>query len=146
MNVLEFAKKMEKDGELLYRKLEAECPDLTVAGILSKLADDEANHYIVLEDMQKGAPPVVAESRVPENVKNVIEQVNWSFSGDIVEADAFSIALDVEKKSEAFYREIAQKAKTETEKEFFLKIAGQEKDHYATVEAILNAFLNEICL
>lgn len=143
MDVFEFAKKLEKDGENLYRKMAVACPEIDVTEILMQLAEDELNHFRVFEEMQKNMEPVVARSNVLDTTKNVVEQFDGPYTQEPVETDIYKMALAIEKRSEAFYRDKARIVKTKAEKDIFLKIARQEHDHYLTVNALLKVFMKE---
>jgi rubrerythrin len=140
MNIFEFAKKMEKDGEAFYRDLASNSTTKGLAGILGSLADAEARHYKVLVEMEKKQGPELSDSQILANAKNVFSGMkmdafdpNFSFP----QIDAYKKALDIEKKSEDFYREKAGEAENGQYRLLFLRIAEEEKQHYFLVDNII---------
>jgi len=131
--VLEFAMQTEKDGEQYYRDLGAKCDDQGLATILRLLADAEVSHYKVLKDMAEGLPPILPDTTLVSDIKNVFVQMKEEgkpFNFDISHVDMYKKAQDHEKKSEEFYRQRAEAAEDVAEKEILMRLAAEERQHY----------------
>jgi rubrerythrin len=132
MKLFDFAMQMEKDGEAYYRELAAKCNIAGLKKILNMLAGDEVGHYNVLKKLKEGAPADILESEVLENARNVfveIKETEKSFNLAGSEIELYQKAIEIEKKSEDFYREKAAEVDAQAVKDILLKLAGDEKKH-----------------
>jgi rubrerythrin len=132
MKLFDFAMQMEKDGEAYYRELAAKCNIAGLKKILNMLAGDEVGHYNVLKKLKEGAPADILESEVLENARNVfveIKETEKSFNLAGSEIELYQKAIEIEKKSEDFYREKADEVDAQAVKDILLKLAGDEKKH-----------------
>ena len=140
MNIFEFAKKMEKDGEAYYSRLAGYADSNGLRNILEMLSDAERKHYNVLLEMEKGASPVVQETNILDNAKNVFESMDRNFFGPdtpLPQIEAYKKALSIEKVSREFYEQKAGEAGDQSPKAVFLKIAEEEKQHFFLMEEML---------
>jgi rubrerythrin len=140
MNIFEYVQQMEKDGEAFYRDIADHTADKGLKTILIGLAEDEVKHYNIFKELEKKASPEYTATPILTNAKNVFTEMRTnkedaSFPGDHV--DAYRKALDVELKSEAFYKEKAEEVEEAYAKELFLKIAAEEKKHAHLLEHII---------
>jgi rubrerythrin len=139
MDIYEFAMQMERDGEKLYRELASQSREQGIARILSMLADDEAKHYSIVNQMRQAAQPQqMARTEVLTNAKNVFAEMqgkSFDLKGTAVEL--YRQAQDIELRSEEFYRGKAQEVSRPAHKELFLKIAEEEKRHYTLLDYII---------
>jgi rubrerythrin len=132
MKLFDFAMQMEKDGEAYYHELAAKCKIHGLKKILNMLADDEVGHYNTLKKLKEGAAAEILESEVLQNAKNVFEEIKeteTSFDLTGSEIELYQKAIEIEKKSEDFYREKANEVDRQEVKDILLKIAGDEKKH-----------------
>jgi rubrerythrin len=136
MDLFEFAKKMEKDGEKFYRNLAQTAVETGLKRILNMLADAEVRHYNALAEMEGFQEPGLKDSRILTDVKNVFSGMklaafdpNFAFP----QIDIYRQALDIEEKSRKFYEQKAGEMKEEQPRSLFLKIAEEEKQHYFLV-------------
>ncbi|HXX58133.1 MAG TPA: ferritin family protein [Thermodesulfovibrionales bacterium] len=141
MDIYEFALKMEKDGENYYRELAVGANNKGLRNILTMLADAEVIHYNLFKKMKDREKVEPADSAILDDTKNVFMKMKEEkdVTGlNIQQTELYEKALEIEKKSEDFYRAKAAETKDEIQKKVFMKIAGQEKIHYFIVERILD--------
>jgi len=139
MDIFDFAMQMEKEGEALYRRLADACGDRGLAGILATLADEEAAHQRVIAEMRHGAPTVAPTTvlRDAANVFRRMKQSGQAFRLDVRQVDMYRKALDIENRSEAFYREKAEQVAQETQRDVFLRLAAEERKHAVLMDNIV---------
>ena len=132
MNIFDYAMQMEQDGEAYYRELANKCQLQGLKKILNMLADDEVGHYNTFKKLKEGADAEVSASGVLGNAKNVFQEIKDTETGfdfDVSEIDLYNKAIEIEKKSEDFYREKANEVEQPGIKDILLKIAEDEKKH-----------------
>jgi len=138
MDIFEFAKQMEKDGEDYYRELAENAENHGLKHILTMLADDEIKHYNILSAMARKEKPEMTETAVLKSAKNVFAGMKGKnidpHTNQIV---MYKKAQELEKKSQGFYEEKAGEVDDPHHKELFLKIAGEEKRHYFLLENLI---------
>ncbi len=140
MDIFEFAMQMEKDGEAYYRELAAKAGNKGLSNILTMLADEEVKHYNIFQKM-KESKVEVPDSDLLGNVKNIFIQMKErgdTFLFEAEQTDYYRKALDLEKKSENFYRDKANETTDTHQKAIFNKIANEENHHFRIVENIID--------
>ncbi|MBZ0263094.1 ferritin family protein [bacterium] len=139
MEALDFAMKMEKDGEAYYRDLATKCGSKGLANILSRLADEEVKHYNIFKRWKEGKAEYTPSNLFAE-VKNVFEEMaekGESFDFDESHEAYYRKAQELEKGSEDLYREKSEEVEDEKEKGILLHIADEEHRHYILLENII---------
>ena len=133
MEIFDYAMQMEKDGETYYRELAEKCKVQGLKSILNMLADDEVGHYNTLKILKEGTNTRISSTQVLREAKNLFQEIknaenelNFEFS----EIELYQKAIEIEKKSEAFYREKANEIEQQEIKEILLSIAEDEKKHW----------------
>ncbi len=140
MNEFDFAIKMEQDAEKLYRDLAKKASTPGVKQIFTMLADDEAMHERALEILKrKNGGKDLNDNFIPE-VTTVFEKMRdhineIELSKD--QLDDYRIALNIEKKGYAYYKEQFEKSDSPEAKHLFKSLANQEKYHIRTVENLV---------
>jgi rubrerythrin len=139
VNVFDFAMQMEKDGEAYYRELAAKCSVEGIKNILNLLADDEVGHYNIFKKLKEETPADIAGTAILTNAKNIFAQMKEKdkekeFKFDVSEIELYQKAIEVERKSEEFYKEKANEMDNPNAKEIFLKIAEDERRHQFLLE------------
>jgi rubrerythrin len=139
MNIYDFAKQMERDGEEYYRSLADKTNNKGLKNILNMLADDEIKHYNILSAMARKEDPEMIETEVLVAAKNIFSEMK----GTILDSDISQIALyqkaqDLEKKSQEFYETKASESDDPHHKALFLKIADEEKRHFFLLENLIS--------
>jgi len=141
MNIYKYAMKMEKDSENYYRKLANKTGDIGLQSILKILAIDEVKHYHIIEQMMKtDVSAELAETDILENAKNIFIKIkgkNLVFDFDLPQINFYRKAQEMEEKSYKFYMEVSDKAKIESQRKIFLKLAGEEKKHMFLLENLV---------
>jgi len=143
MNIFEFAMKMEEDGRAYYLEI-AEKTDLPeLKKVLTELADDELKHYKIFRALNEKQLPEYSEAEkttILSTTKNVFEALKsegkeFVFGGEV--RTVWEQALDVEIKSEKFYREKADELDNPEEKKLLNSIADEEKRHQTVIEHVM---------
>lgn len=140
MDIFEYAMQMEKDGEVYYRENIEKCNHSGLKHIFKMLADDEVKHYELLKKMKDNIDSEYWVTDILKNAKNIfIELQNQNISLSEVESEKtlYQKAMEIEKKSEDFYRDKAKEVKEEKLKKLLLDIAEEEKRHYFLLDNML---------
>jgi rubrerythrin len=142
MNIFEFAKKMESDGEGYYRELAGRVGNEGLRNILNMLADDEVKHIRIVESMARAEKAEMTETTVLDDAKNVFEKMKGRpFDTNIGQVDLYQKARDLERQSVEFYTAKSAEVDSAHHRELFQKIAEEERKHYFLLENIMN-FVN----
>lgn len=141
MDIFKFVQQMEKDGEAFYRELAEKTVDKGLKTILLGMAEDEVKHFKIFKELEKKANPEYKETQILADAKNVFQEMSENkedrgFLGEHV--DAYEKALEVEKKSNAFYREKAEEVDNPVAKELLIKVAEEERKHAHLLENIID--------
>lgn len=144
MNAFEYAMKMEIDGKKYYEEQAAALGDSVLKNIYIELASDEQRHYETFKAMHEGADADINaafQSNVLSTARNIFQNLKdgkknlESFPTGVKEA--WEKARAIEDKAEKFYREQAGKAEGENEKAMWLKIAGEEHNHWVALDNVI---------
>jgi len=140
MNMFDFAIKMERDAEILYRDLAGKAATPGVKQIFTMLAEDEKKHESALELLKKERGGADLDNNfisdvttVFENMKNHISDIKLSIN----QLDDYRIALDIEKRGFAYYKEQFEKSDSDESKHLFKCLSEQELYHIKTVENLV---------
>ena len=139
MNIFEFAKEKEKFSEQYYHELAEKTTNKGLSHICTMLAEQEANHLKIIQEMQNKNAEIPAETDVLKNAKEVFESMRKSaekFDFKISELEMYQKARDIEQESKEFYLEKAEEVEDERQKEIFYKLAAEEEKHYSIIENI----------
>ena len=138
MNPYDTAMQIEKEGEALYADFAKRSPSKGLAIIFMRLAEDELRHYEVFEKMKKNRQPVIVKSALPDDAETVFSELKKeTFDFSLSQPDLYRKALEAEKKSIQFYTQYAKAARSEEERDVFLSIIREERQHAAIVENII---------
>lgn len=141
MNIYEYAMQLELDGERYYRDLAEKMDEAGLKNIFVMLAEEEVKHFIIFEKMNKQQS--FAAQHPTNLIKNTIssfhkmreENPNFYFSQQYI--DSFKSALRTEQNSYQFYLEKGNMLEEGEQKEAFLRIAEEEKDHMILLQNLL---------
>ncbi|MBU0615021.1 MAG: ferritin family protein [Nanoarchaeota archaeon] len=131
-DIFEYAKKMELDGIEMYTKQAAKTKLPGIKKVLMVLIEEEQKHYEIFDAMQKNGEFNVTKIFSLDNVKNVFQQMKDSGEGFDASGDEIAFykkALEIEQKSEAFYRAQAMNQVDPAKKEALNSIADEEHRH-----------------
>jgi len=141
MNIYQYAMKLEKDSENYYTGLMSKTDDVGLQTILKMLADEEAKHFSIVEQMEKSDTcPELAETNILKNAKNIFVQIkgkNLEYNFDLAQADFYRKAQEFEEKSHQHYLEMSDKVEDEAQKNLLLKLAEEEKKHMFLLENLV---------
>ena len=144
MNALDFALKMELDGENYYKELSEKNKDNSLHVVFDVLAEEEEYHYkIIKERISKSVGHLkrnkaLGESRnVFDNSSKVISEIKATPD----QMDAYVLALGFEKKSIEQYEKLLTEATNEHDKKFFEVLAKEEQSHYNIIEDMISMLI-----
>lgn len=139
MDIFKFAMEKEKYAEFYYRDLADRTGSDGLKRILTMLADEEAKHYRVVEQMKGRTPDQVTDTSVLANASKIFEKMRdgaEKFQFDISEADLYRKACDIEKESRKYYLQKAEEVTDAGHKDIFKRLAEEENKHLLLVERI----------
>jgi rubrerythrin len=141
MDILEFAKKLEREGEAYYSHLAKTTPIKALAGIFTLLSHEEHYHYTIFESWKKeipNAPPI--ESGILGKAKEVFAQLAKSET-PLAEVSggpqAYAKALELEQKSIAYYSDAQTKTDMPEHRTLFKFLIKEEKKHAVLMENLI---------
>ena len=141
MNIYKYALQLEKDSENYYNKLISKTDDVGLKTILKMLADEEAKHFSIVEQMMKtNTYPEYVETNILKNAKNIFMKIKGKkleFSFDLTQADFYRKAQEIEEKSHQHYLEMSGKVEDKAQKNLLLKLAEEEKKHMFLLENLV---------
>ncbi|MDD3343980.1 MAG: ferritin family protein [Sulfurospirillaceae bacterium] len=141
MNVYEYAMKVEKEGEAYYRDLASKTNDIGLKSILTMLADEEVKHYIVFDKMNKNQTiPSQKGADIFANAKTIFQKMkdeNQTSTFNDDQVSFYRAALQSEENSYKFYTEKALMLEDASQREAFLRIAEEERQHMVLLENLV---------
>ncbi|MHC4644535.1 MAG: ferritin-like domain-containing protein [Planctomycetota bacterium] len=140
MNIFEFAMEKEKLSERYYRELAANTNQKGLQSIFNMLADEEAHHHRVVQQMENEAPESVSETNVLSEAWQVFEKMREGarkIDFDASQIEVYTKAQDIEQESRQFYLQKAGDVEDQAQAEIFKKLADEEKKHYFLLENII---------
>jgi rubrerythrin len=141
MDIYQFAKQMELEGEQFYRKLALQTENPGLKNILLILADDEENHYQLIEKLQTDSEPTVLDTQSLANIKSFffeIKEAGADFGLEITQKAVYQQALENEEQSLNFYLDQAKAASSNVVRDLFLKLCDEERQHYLVLEEVID--------
>lgn len=139
MNALEFAIKMELDGERYYREQAVINQGNSLRTIFLMLADDEKMHAQILEKKTKNLNYTLEPNETLATAKNVFsdkDRIKNEIKEIPSQIDVYRAALDNEKESILLYQKCSSEAADGETKALFDYLILQEKEHYAILEQL----------
>lgn len=139
MNDLNFAIKMENDGEKYYREQAEINKNNALYTVCLKMAEDEKMHAKTIMDQMNQMPLKLAPMDTLENAKNVFEglgDIKIQGIATLNQFDFYRKAVDIEQKSIALYTEYLAKAEDDKERELFEFLLNQEKQHFTVLDEL----------
>lgn len=137
MTNLEYAIKMELDGEQYYLRQAELNDDQGVKVVCNLLAEDERRHAQVLRDKSNQLAYQLEDSNILANTKNV-----FADRGDIIIADKakqldfYREAVKLEEESIKLYKELLEKAEDDEDKDIFKFLIEQEENHLQILDSL----------
>ena len=140
MDIFEFAMEKEKLSENYYRQLAGRTGQKGLQSIFNMLADEEAHHYRVVEQMRTRVPDKVCNTNVLSEARQVFVRMREGankFDFDASQIEIYKKAQDIEKESRQFYLQKAEEVEDNRQKAVFRELADEEKKHYFLLENII---------
>lgn len=145
MNTLDYAIKMEYDGEKYYREQAELNKNSGLHVVCNLLADEEKGHAHILENKKNQSAYKLPDSDFLAKAKNIFTGAQ----GIAVEGtqypsqlDFYRIVCDMEQKSIDLYQEFLAGAKNDEEKELYEYLMHQEKQHLEAFEEMSRLLQN----
>ena len=140
MKVFEFAKQMELEGINYYQQQAEKTTKPGFKNILLLLIHEEKKHYMFFEELENNPENAKLEVLALDKAENIFRQLRkdkegFDFSDE--EVEVYRKALEIEKRSEKFYRELAEKQKDPKKKQQLLQVAEEEKKHVIMVDGLV---------
>lgn len=145
MDILEYARDIETQGEQLYREMAAESSIAEISSIFGFLAREERHHYELLEAMSRHTtlPPIKKSSILSDSkagFKKLTTQFNAPGTMKINREYALDTALEFENKSVSLYEKaIAESAGDPGSRNICLVLntmVEQEKNHVRLIDSL----------
>jgi len=139
MNILEFAIKMEREGEAFYLEQAALFPEGELGPVARFLAGEERRHAEILQSRMKELPYNLEDVQVPDGIQGVFarepeEMGNW---GALSAQTAFyRLGAQKEDESIRLYEELREQRETEEDKTLFSYLVRQERQHLELLEQL----------
>lgn len=144
MDTLDYAIKMEYDGEKYYREQAKINKDNGLSVVCNLLAEEENKHARILENKQKNLDYNLHESDFLTNAKNVytgskgieVEESNYPS-----QLDFYRIVCKIEQESIDLYQKFLSDA-TEEDRKLYEYLINQEKQHLEAFEEMSRLLQN----
>ena len=143
MDIFEYAMQMEKDGENFYRRIASQTNSAAIKAVMNMLADEEVKHYRAIEQIAKDRYEM-AETDILNDAKNVFIQMKdkkEEFTSNQEQVELYRKAQEIEKQSQQFYTEQANRMDKEELRKLFEQLAKEEEKHYFLLENIIDFVL-----
>ena len=140
MNLLEYAIKMENDGEAFYREQAMLNRGNGLFVVCEMLANDEMNHARVLKNRFEEKPYVLQEIDTLKSVRNVFADFvkNRDEMKEVEgQLDFYRMALKREQESIDLYSDLLSKSDDVKDRGLFEYLIRQEEDHYVALEELV---------
>lgn len=142
MDVLNIAMQMETEGCEFYTRLANRPDQKHLKGIFVFLADEEIKHkqiFLAMSENQEELP--AGDSEILTYARKVFESMAGDFSfPDVLEdsENAYSKALEMEKKSIAFYTDLLDKDDVDERGSAIRRIIAEEQSHVRLLENLMD--------
>ncbi|WP_296557840.1 ferritin family protein [uncultured Acetobacterium sp.] len=140
MNTVEFAIKMELDGEKYYREQAEHNKDNPLNAVFLLLADDEKDHAALLKNELEKISYELADNQTLANTDNVFKDrgvFKNEFEKIPNQLDAYRMALQMEKDSIELYQKFFKEASEEQTKQLFGYLVKQEENHFKIFDNLI---------
>lgn len=135
MELFDVAKQMELEGKQLYEEQAKNTAEEGLKNILLMLARQEQEHYEIFDALQKKMPVKIKKESF-KGISKVFSNLKKDLPKDHVEF--YKKILEIEKKSQEFYEEIAKKQEKQEDKEIILRVANEEHKHWVIIKNIID--------
>ncbi len=139
LQAINTAIEMESDGKECYLAASKESTNEAGRKLLQSLAEEEDSHRRKFEELYNSMlqgrrwPSIKLQPGKGRDIRNNLIKtctiLGVNVSGTSSELDAVQVAIDKEKKSYDFYENQARIAAYDIEREFYTKLAKEEREH-----------------
>ena len=141
VEALTIARKLEREGINFYKEFLETVADPKVKEVLVYLLDEEMEHLKLFENMLEREDPESLNDD-GEGVLDILDGGVFALpKSEALATDlnkAIQLGINVEKRSLAFYLEIAKHTKSEEGKRVLKKIIGEEKNHWEELKRLMS--------
>lgn len=140
MNLLDYAIKMEHDGEAFYREQAELNKDNSLFVVCNMLAEDEKNHALIIKYRNEQRPFELEDTDTLKRVRNVFSNAKDIGSyGDGVpdQLDFYMVASRMEKASIDLYSDLLSKSGSGEDRELYEFLIRQEEEHFRVLEELV---------
>lgn len=131
---------MEEDAARRYRTLSEKAVNPGLKSVMMLLAEEEARHCEHYKSLAEGGGTKLDDSRLISAVTEVFltmkERGDTAGTG-LSEVVLYKEALEAEKKHYEFYRKKAYRAGSDAERQMFLAISEEERQHALVLENVI---------
>jgi rubrerythrin len=140
--ILETARQTEKDGQKFYEEAAAKTANPLAIRMFESLAEAEEKHLELIESLAAGEFRVMPyNGEFPETIKNVFadmpESLRAKAASNPSDVETLTLAIEMEDKSLAFYRNWAVKAASPDARKLCERLAAEEEDHWKILTSTL---------
>lgn len=132
---IDMAITLEQQGREFYLDMASRIKNPGVRDMYEYLADEEKKHEEYLKQFQNDVSIVVEEE---EDLPDFKVSFSSEFDDRLDEIGVLLGALRLERKSEYFYKKLAEMTGDMEQKQFFEKIASVERGHYEIIDGVLD--------
>lgn len=141
-NAYDLALELELEGKQYYLSQAAATNDLELIKLFHMLADDEQKHYDIVKTLKEKNPKssvYVSAKSVTEAKKIFADKVGagFIFKAEVNRLEAYEHAINQEIESYKLYKNLAEQAETDEEKQLFNRLAKEERGHQIILENLL---------
>lgn len=140
MNSIEFAIKMERDGEAYYREQAKNNQDNPLNAVFLLLAEDENGHAVLLKNELAKISYDLADNEALVDTNNVFKDrgdFKNKFEKIPNQLDVYRMALQMEKDSIELYQKFYQESADDQTKKLFAYLVKQEENHYKIFDNLI---------
>jgi len=140
LQALETAIRMELDGKQFYLKASEASSNELGRKLLRKLASEEDNHRQKFEEIYQavqnkmGWPETDFRPDGGKRLRTVFatasKEIGSKLKAPANELEAIQTAMGMENKTLDFYKSQSEKATSDTEREYYEKLASEEREHH----------------
>ena len=141
MNVYEYAMQLEKDGENYYREAASRSNAQGSGQDIHELPMPKSSTMTSSSKMKERKAWQLPDTTILKDVKNIFVTMREEGGLEGIgasEIELYTKAQAIEKMTEDFYREKGAHVEDGTEREAFLKVAGEEQKHYFILQQIID--------
>jgi len=144
--MIEFALKTERDGKAFYDQASTRTSHRLAGAAFALLAREELRHASLIESLARATPSRAGTAEIDaqrresleRDIRTIYESVtDDQAGGDLDAAEAYSEAIDLERRVSALYYRYAQECESDHARSLFDALYREEQDHLSLLEDML---------